>query len=412
MGAFSIFSGKETKKTNDCGMYYRRLSLIFTICKFAMVLGLIITILIGFSFHTDQINMDNFRYLMNSVGAEDAKDLSFKTLYYDSSDDNKFIMVRGDLAVVNSSGSTVYTLAGQRKSADATLRMDNPDVLASAKYMYIYDLGGTELIVKDTINTVETIRYDYPIRAAAATDIGKFAVVSREKTTRSTVFVYDDKYREVYKCSFRDLNTVSIDLSEDGESLICTSFTADEGEFLTQLAIYSLSGKEPVVTLSYRDEYPYKACFTENGGYMLLTSKGCRFYDVFNSCTATLTFGDEEMDSFYMDDSYFIQQSSVSAMTAEEILKVYNTAGKLLWQGSFEHGIKLAECAGDYLFTVSGTDLAVVRLSDGETAHAQTEEDMLDIMPIGEDNALLLTKGSANVLDYGGLFNKEMEESE
>lgn len=412
MGMFSVFGGKEKKKSTDSGTYYRRLGTAFTILKLLCILLTIIVVLMGFSFHTDQINMDNFRYLMNSLGTETTESLVYKSIYYDSSEENKFALVRGDLAVVNSSGSAVYSLAGQRKSADASLRMDNPEVLSGAKYMYIYDLGGTEFIIKDTLDTVETKRYSYPIRAAAATASGYFTVVSAEKATRSTVFVYDDKYREVYKCSFGSLYTLTVDLNDNADRLLCGSFTAEDGQFITEVALYSLSEKEPVFTYTCLDEYPYKVQFTHDGGFMLLTDKGCRFFDNSLKCVAFNEISEDALESYYLDESHFIEVFSTSEMTAEEKIKVYGKDGGMLWEGVFALGVRLAECDGNYLFVISGSELLAVDLESVEKRHAEVESDVLDLLPVEDGNILVLAEGSGYVLDYGALFEKRTEESE
>lgn len=415
MGAFSVFKGKTKEETKDSGAYYRRLKTAFTICKLCCMLGVILLVLYGFSFRTDEINRDNFRYLLNSLGNDQVQSSEYQTLYFDSNDNNRFVLVRGDLAVVNSSGSSVYTLSGTRQSADSTLRMDNPELMSSAKFMYIYDLGGTELVVKNTLETVKTINYNYPIRAAAAADTGYFAVVSSEKTTRSTVFVYDDKYREVYKCSFGSQYTLSVDLGGDATRLLTASVFAEGGDYVTEVAVYSLSEKEPLVRRTVKGEYPYKACFTDSG-FALLTDVGCHFYDGSGEELSFLAFGDEGIDTYYMDRGHFIRQYSTSTMTSAEELEVYDSKGNAVYKHSFADGVRFASCDGDYLFVISGINMLTVRLEDGEVKTTPAQTGVLKLLPVGDKKVLVLTEGTGNVFDYGALFierdNEETEDSE
>lgn len=411
MGLFSVFGASE-KKNNGGDAYYRRISKVFTLLKLLCILLLILSVLLGFSFRTDEISMDNFRYLFNTLGSDNTQNLAYKNIYYDSSDQNSFALIRGDLAVVNSGGSAVYSLSGQRKSADSSLKMDNPTVLSGAKYMYIYDLGGTELVIKDTLDTVDTKKYSYPIRAAAVTDGGYFTVVSSEKSTRSTVFVYDDKYREVYKRSYGTLYTTSADLNDDASRLLCASFTAEDGKFVTEALLYSLTAEDPLFTYTCEGEYPYKVQFTKSGGFMLLTDKGCRFFNSNLDCVAFCEFGSDGIDGFYMDDSHFAELISASAMTAEKQIRVYGENGEVLLEKFFSDGIGLASCDGDFLFTVSGGALFVTDLASGEERNTSIANDVLDLLPIGDRSILVLTEGEGYVLNYGELFNKETEVSE
>ncbi|MBR6594154.1 MAG: hypothetical protein IKK83_03100 [Clostridia bacterium] len=410
MGVFSVFGGGDKGKGDSGGAYYRRLSIRFTICKFSCLLLLILVVLYGFSFRTDEINMDNFRYLFNSAGSDNTQVQSYRTLYFDSSDSNRFALVRGDLAVVNNSGSAVYGLGGERKSADSTLRMDDPHVISSAKFMYIYDLGGTELVVKNTLETVSTLRFPYAIRDAVAADGGYFAVVSSEKTTRSTIFVYDDRYREVYKCSFGSQYTLSVDLNEDATQLITASVYSKDGIFVTAVELFSLSEKKALSSYSFEGEYPYRVYFTEDGGFMLMTDAGLRIIDSKGDGVAFLEFGDLGIDNYYMDGNCFIKQYSPATMSAEEFLEYYDASGKLVYENSYANGIRHVSRNGNYLFVISGSTMYMVRLSDGTVKETEAAENVLDTVFLEDGKVLILTAGTGSVLEYEKLFDEKITE--
>ncbi len=413
MGAFSIFSDKKKKAEANNGTRYRRLGTITTISKLGCLLLLLVIVLVGFSFHTDEINMDNFKYLANALTGDSVQVVQYKSLYYDNSEHNRFALVRGDLAVINNSGSTVYSLSGERKSADAALKMDDPQVLSSAKFIYVYDLGGTELVIKNALETVKTIRYSYGIKGVSVTDSGYIAVASSEKTTRSTVFVYDDKYREVYKLSFGSQYTLAIDVNENANRLVTASITANNGIFVTELGLYSLTQKEPLKIMAFEGEYPYRAVFNENGGFMLLTDKAIRFFDESGEETAHTEFGISGIDSYYINDGYFIRMYSDAAMTAEEKLELYDgNSGKLIYSKAYPRGIRLARCYDKYLFVVSDGMLNAVRLEDEELRTAAAGSDVLELIPLEEDNLLVLTHGTGDVINCMELFVKGEEVSE
>jgi len=412
LGAFSIFSGKKKKADTDSGTRYRRLSTAAMLGKFSVLLLGLLLVLWGFSFHTDEINMDNFKYLINSLNGDNVQTTKYSTLYYDKNEENRFAFVRGDLAVVNSNGSTVYSLSGERKSADSILKMDDPQVLWSAKYMYIYDLGGTEFVVKNSTETVKTINYNYPIRAAAANDSGFFAVASNEKTTRSSVFVYDDKYREVYKRSFGSQYTVAVDINEGAGRLLTASVYATDGNFVTELGLYPLKDESTLACLSFEGEYPYRVCFNNDDGFMLFTDKGCRFFDAEGKLISFTEFGLTGIDDFGINEHGFIRMYSSATMSAEETIELYDgKSGKLLYGDSYEKGVRLARCHGDYLYVVSDGLLYAVRLSDGEIRSTPVGLDVLELLTVEKDTLLVLTEGVGEVYEISGLFTEDKEES-
>ncbi len=413
MGAFSIFKGKKKGKKQDAGGYYRRLSFTFALLKFACLILALATVLYGFSFRTDEINADNFRYLLSFLGEGETETETYNTIYFDNNESNRFALVRGDLAVVSNSGVAVYSLGGLRRSVDTSFKMDSPEVMYSAKYMYVYDIGGTELVIKSTLETMETKKYDFPLRGAAATSNGIFAVISEKKTSRSTVFVYDDSFREIYNCSYGSLYTLSVDLDSEGKRLATASVESVGGEFVTSLYMYSLDSKEPKIQQTVKGEYPYRVAFGKDGEILLLTDKACRFYNSKGEQSAVLEFGTEGISRYGIGESYFLRQYPLSALSAATRLEVYGIAdGKLVFSRDFDGGLRLAEVEGNYLFTAAGEELSVISLENGEERTLSTEGEVLALLPVEEGKTLTLTEGTGNVLNYKELFETKGETSE
>lgn len=411
MGVFSVFGGKGKEKEKSGSAYYHRLSTVSAVLKYVCLILCLAILLYGFSFRGSEINSDNFNYLLTYLGEGEVDTESYKTVYFDDNDTNRFAIVRGNLAVVNDSGSAVYTFGGVRCSVDSTLRLDSPQVISGAKYMYIYDLGGTELIVKNALETLHTISYSYPIRGAVATDSGCFAVISEEKTSRSSVYVYDESFRVVYDCAYGSLYTLSVDLNATADRLLTASVDAEEGEFVTTLYLYSTDSEEALAKQRITGEYPYKVAFTENGGFALLTDICLRIYDGNANLKATVDFTDKGITGFNMDKSYFVRQYAISTLSAAVRVEVYSLAdGSLAWAKDFENGVRLAKSCGENVFVASGSELFVVSSADGEERATVCEDEAVDVLDIGDGKALIIFGGMAKSLDYGALFERKGNE--
>lgn len=410
MSVFSVFGGGNKEKPADCGSYYKRLGAFFAAAKYICLLLCLALVLYGFSFRTEDINADNFNYLLNYLGEGETDTTVYNTVYFDDNDTNRFAIVRGDLAVVNDGGSAVYTLAGIRRSVDSALRLESPQVLSSAKYMYIYDLGGNELTIKSTLETVNTISCGYPIRGAAATDGGYFALISEEKTSRSSVFVYDDSFRLVYDCAYGSIFTVSVDLNDDASRMLTASVESVGGSFVTTLYLYSLSSEEPLAKHTVEGEYPYKAAFTKDGGFMLLTDLCLRVYDDKAEEKALVPFGEEGISSFDLGDRYFIRQYPVSVLSSAVKVEVYE-GGEKVWERVCDEGARLAKSIGGYVFVVSGGELTVAQVETGREITVPAEGEVLDVLEVEDGKALVVSQGQASVLDYGDMLLREDEGS-
>ncbi len=403
MSVFSVFTGKK-KANNETQIHYKRYATAFMLTKYLCLILALVLLLYGFTFLTEEISMDNFRYLLSFI-TSDEKDVSeYKTIYYDNDADNDFAIVRGDLAVVNSGGSAVYSMSGNRRSVDTTLRMDHPIAMSSAKQFFVYDIGGTELVVKSSLETVTKLGFEYPIWALDVADNGVYAVASAEKDSRSTVFVYDEKNREFYKCAHGTLYTVSVALSSDAKKMLVAGVKSENGDFITTVRLYALDKEAVESELSVVGEYPQKICFRRGGGFILMTNKSCRFYDKNNGLVSEVVYGTEGISSFALNGDGFIRESNGTALSAAETLRYYDADGKLLLEKSFENGVKHSLEEDGYLFAVSGESLYVIRISDGAVRACPVPSDTLETMPVEAGKALVLTKGSAYALDYSALF--------
>ncbi len=412
MGVFSVFSDKKRANKNETSQHYSRYSTAFMLAKYLCILLALVLVLYGFTFRADEISMDNFRYLLSFM-TSDEKDVSeYKTIYYDNDADNAFAIVRGDLAVVNRGGSAVYSMSGTRRSVDASLRMDSPVAVSSAKQLFIYDLGGTELVIKSSLETIEKINFDYPIWALDAAPNGKFAVVSAEKDSRSTIFVYDDKNREFYKCSNGSMYTVSVALNEAADRMLVALVSSANGAFATTVRSYSLDKDAMESELVVEGEYPRKICFRDGGGFILLTNKSCRFYDADNTLLNSVVFGTEGISSFDMNNSGFVRVMSVAELSAAENLIYYNADGEKVLEKQFAAGVKHVTRYDGFLFTVSGDKLSIVNIASGQERLCPIAADVLETLPVEKGKTLVLAKGNAYALDYGNLFHSGEEVSE
>lgn len=408
MGVFSVFGIKGKEKVKDGAAYYAHLHTVSAVLKYVCLVLCLAVLLYGFSFRGSEINSDNFNYLLTYLGEGEVDTESYKTIYFDNNDTNRFAIVRGNLAVVNDSGSAVYTLGGVRCSVDSTLRLDSPQVISGAKYMYIYDLGGTELVVKNALETLHTITYNYPIRGAAATDSGCFAVISEEKTSRSSVYVYDESFRLVYDCAYGSLYTLSVDLNATADRLLTASVEAENGEFVTTLYLYSTDSEEALVKQRIAGEYPYRVMFTENGGFTLLTDTCLRVYDKDADLTATVDFSDKGITKYSLDSTYFVRQYAISTLSAAVRVEVYGLSdGALVWAKDFENGVRLAKSCGGKVFIASGSELSIVFPAYGEECSVTCEDEAVDVLDIGEGKALIVFDGMAKSLDYNELLERK-----
>ena len=95
--------------------------------------------------HGSELTMDNFRYMLKFLSfTETTSSDSAELFHFDYADDNQGAIYKGDVAVLNGSGISVYSKDAE-KVFSFSFRMDHPKLVSEGDSLYAYDLGGNEV---------------------------------------------------------------------------------------------------------------------------------------------------------------------------------------------------------------------------------------------------------------------------
>ena len=150
MGVFSIF--REPGKKSDPAKvkipsreaYYETIARRISFAKYALILLSVCFAAFAFTFYGDELTIENFRYMLKfvsfdpvTVGSDGSR------VVYDYDAGNLGAVVRGDLAVVNKTGISVYDF-NSRRVLKSGFSYADPLVRTSDRNVYVCDLGGRE----------------------------------------------------------------------------------------------------------------------------------------------------------------------------------------------------------------------------------------------------------------------------
>jgi hypothetical protein len=249
MSAFSIFSSKRRKKqvtVPTVEEYYLRLARRTTVVKFIIIMLLAGFTLFTFSYFKNDLTIDNFRYLLKfiNLGSDNTANPD-SAVYFDKDPTNKGEVLRGDLAIINNSGFSIYGFNGSKVFSDPC-KYDHPKMVSNSKNMIACDIGGYELRIYSCNDVTHSETFNYPIHALAASKNGTYAVVSSEKSYRSALFIYDEHFRVIYKYFSGDKYIDFVSVSPDGKEAITLMQYSKNGDLVTLLMKFSVDSEQPV----------------------------------------------------------------------------------------------------------------------------------------------------------------------
>ena len=256
-------------------VYYANVSAGYKVAQ--RFLWVIFVFFMAFSimFHYKEITYDNFFYLIRDFSsAVDSDSTNYETISYESAPGQHFSLYRGGVAVVSPSGVSAFTATG-RRTLQETSSFSSPVVVASDKYMLVYDTAGTTFSVYNSFARIYTENLDYPIIGACFGKDGSFAVVTREADRHAVVHVYDDQFR--LRKTFKGNSYIfDIAMDSDRDRMVFVSYGAGDGTGETLLSVRQISTMEEITQLSFSGEFPLDCGFMENHRFALITNGSVR----------------------------------------------------------------------------------------------------------------------------------------
>lgn len=400
MGAFSIFKDKKKQNKNQtptAEAYYGRLANRAKIGMFSSIIALVGFCLFSYAFYSDELTVENFRYLLKFISFEQNEEVSVgAVISFDTDKTNNYAIVRGDIAVLSNSQLTVYDTAGQLLQR-TQMKNDTPMLLTAGKNMIIYDLGGNTLDIYNSFSQVYTEDFGYPILGVSAADDGSYAVLSGAKNYRSAVFVYDSNYRIVFSHYFPTEYSTALEINPKGDRVLVLSHISENGAYLGSAALFDTGTEEPVANFKYVGELPLSCHFSDDG-YLILTDSCLRFYSNENQLVSEIPITSGLINCEY-GKNHVALIYDVPGLSESKTLTVYNLNGNVVHKQSVNTAPDDILLADDRLYYLSDGELLVYDLKTDETLFdVSVSKDAKELL-INNDKLLVFT--DSNVTVYG-----------
>lgn len=394
MSVFSIFTSKKRRRTSKRSQatpteYYARIAGRINLLKIATLFILICFISFSFTFYGGELTMENFRYMLKFMSVDRDSTLNAgKTIRYDSDDSTLYMILNGDVAVINSQSVNVYDTAGQRllkQNAD----FNDPLAAVNGKHLVVADRSSSLLSIYSAYSLLYTQEYTYPISSVATSPSGRYGVVTSALGYKSGVEIYDDDFRIIFKYYFADRYTTRLAISDDGKQAAVAAFTNDaEGSYRAYFYIFTPdSSSEPAQVFDYTDEIPLYVSFFADGSYALLTNSALRFCAPDSSIRSTVYFTGKTAKRFFAGSSYYALSFASAGLSNATTLEIYNSYGEHIMSRNVKNDVSHVDFVDDYLYYYSAGVLTAVDLK------SKTEDKAHDI---GIDYICLLHEPDSN----------------
>lgn len=365
----------------------------FRLYKF-IALTLLILFLIGGAFiFKNDITLENLRYMVKYLDFNASGTFSEDTvIYYNADAENDFRVFRGDLALINPAGVTLFDRRGSAVMTDS-FNMSKPISVCGEKYMAVYDLGGHNVRIYNSFSLLFDETFDYPIQSVSINSDGAFCVVTSEKNYRSAVFVFDRNFEEIHRWLSSEKLAVGAFLS-DRDELLISAIQARNGELISELIELKIGAKEPVSVFTLSGELPLMQRRDKKNA-VLVTDRS--FHILKNGKSEhNVQFPQGSILKVAMGENRIAILQDELSVGVNYKLTIFDEEGNEIGSKKFSESIRDIEVYEESVYVLSNTELSVFS-KDRETRRVPLEGDYSDFGVFSERCVILCGDSQANI---------------
>jgi len=372
--------------------YYLAVATRYRLAKYAVILLTVLLLLGMMAVFSEDITVENLRYLLRDLDSGDAKVGVYETIRYDSGSDLRFALYKGDLVVVRPGQSTIYGTDG--RTVQSTVNgFYNPILLSSDRYFMIYDPGQTSysLSLHSAFSTLHTLHTESPIYDGALSDEGSFAVVTEAVGYRGVVSIYGADFEPV-STVYKDKYVWDVAMSSDAEHLLVLSAADLNGEWSSEVHLLSGHGSQTERQWTIEGALAFAGHLLPGDGICLITDRDIRFSYPGQAQEQTVSFGGQVPLCWAFGDTYQAVAFNKNILGREKLVKVYSR-GKEMGSFSVEGQITSMLWHGNQLFVLTEEQVLLYEVEKQGEMHGYTLSEGCQAILCPDDTHLMLCYG-------------------
>ena len=380
----------------EVNKYYGKISKRYMAAGIVAMILLVLYIIGVIVFCSDYITYENLSYLVRDFGtAADESSRNFDKIVYNGGPDTEFAYFRGGVAVCGTDFYRYYDKNGIQILYD-TPNFSDPTLVASDKYLLIYDMGGTGYAVYNQLTKIIEKNAEEKIIAADISTDGSLVLVTRSHDTKFVVELYNAAFNRTM-VSYKDSYVLGAAISADGEQFLVASAVPSSTDFDCEIEICKRGESDPITKDTYTHTMPLAARATDNG-FLVLCDTAVYYYNEYGILTSSTPITGMTLKYADIQDGRIAAVGQVNALGSENRLLVLDETGEVLCDEVLHYrftGVRAGRNLEDAIAYLCTSDTVIRVKPDGSTESVQAESaDLVDVVPL-TNGALICTKTSA-----------------
>ena len=380
---------KLQDKKKNVNPYYLVMSGRFKTAKYVTLCILVVFLLTTVVLFRNEITIENLRYLFKDFEVGDNVNVGPNdTITFDSDVQVNFGMFKGDLVIAGSSYFYLTDLQGNKRLNENSM-YSNPVIVTGDKYLLVYGLSEYSYSIYNTFSMLHTETFDYPISAAAVSDKGMYAIVTRSAKYRSVVHLYNENFECIGVVS-KDKYVMDVQFNENSSELLITSVYSKDGKFCTEVVNYAPYSDKHKALVEIEKSMPLKTGYNRYNGYSIVFDDKIEFYDNTAKLVNTYELSSDIIPlvvEICKDYTIIVYNKNIVGDDIE--IMVFDTNGNLVKVADANGQPKKIRHYKESIYILLDGNICKFNLSDKSIQYFKTEKNPCDLHIIDENTAIV-----------------------
>ena len=345
----------------------------------------------------DKINMDNFRRLLAKIdiGISLGSEIDDTQIDFEYRENSVTSVYKDGIARLTGERLSIMDNRGTQ-FLNVLSGFEQPQLIANNKYVLAYDSGGTELIVTNSFAVLFEKTFSDKIINASMNDSGYFAVVTQSDGYKSSVYVFNSKFEEIFKWDSLSRYIVDVEVAHNNDAIAVSTLYSEGEAIMPQINYFEFSDENISWSVDFDETVSPAISCKSDGTVCAIFEWGVCFIDNKGREKSRYQFEQNLVQNFDIDDEKYNAFVLSHSVSGNSTLVVLDNNGIMISSTEIDEYIKSVDVMGDKVALLSANNVMALNILSGKISwQRENSSNGVDVFFSDKSSVLVVSEISA-----------------